>query len=145
MSRFSCDDTIRNLFRQFGMGNVQRLFAPLIEWQMERLPVRREGYSLDLDSTVFERYGRQEGSRKNRNPRKHGRQRNNPLLAVLAEARFILNWSEPIQVSSTASFSSFLEQRCLPCTVVIRVTKWVRREAQRSLHWRELDANYAAG
>ena len=55
LDRFPTDDTIRNLFRQFGMGQVQRLFEPLAEWQMERLPQRSEGYTLDLDSTVFER------------------------------------------------------------------------------------------
>jgi len=54
IARFPSDDTIRNLFRRFGMGEVHQLYAPLSEWQMERLPQRREGYSLDLDST---RYG----------------------------------------------------------------------------------------
>ena len=29
MDRFPTDDTIRNLFRRFGMGQVQRLFEPL--------------------------------------------------------------------------------------------------------------------
>jgi hypothetical protein len=32
LQRFPVDDTIRNLFRQFGAGNVQRLFEPLTEW-----------------------------------------------------------------------------------------------------------------
>src|SRR5438876_12452854 len=58
---------------------------------MERLPEREGGYSLDLDSTVFERYGRQEGALKGPNPRKHGRPSHHPLLAVLAEAHFILH------------------------------------------------------
>lgn len=91
IERFPTDDTIRNLFRSFTMGNVQRLFEPLAQWQMERLPQRTEGYSLDLDSTVFERYGRQEGSLKGHNPRKHGRPSHHPLLAVLAEAHFLLH------------------------------------------------------
>src|SRR3954471_143417 len=72
LDRFPTDDTIRNLFHRFGMGEVQRLFEPLAEWQMHRLPPRVEGYTLDLDSTVFERYGKQEGSLKGHNPRKHG-------------------------------------------------------------------------
>jgi hypothetical protein len=91
MGRFPTDDTIRNLFRRFGMGEVQRLFAPLWEWQMDRLPLRPDGYTLDLDSTVFERYGRQEGSLKGHNPRKHGRPSHHPLLGVLAEAHFLLH------------------------------------------------------
>ena len=64
LKRFPTDDTIRNLFREFGMGQVQRFFEPLAEWQMQRLPRRPEGYTLDLDSTVFERYGDLEGSLK---------------------------------------------------------------------------------
>src|SRR6186997_2667987 len=35
MTRFPTDDTIRNLFRRFGMGQVQRLFEPLAESQMQ--------------------------------------------------------------------------------------------------------------
>ncbi len=91
MTRFPTDDTIRNLFRRFGMGEVHQLYAPLADKQMERLPRRPEGYSLDLDSTVFERYGEQEGSLKGHNPRKHGRPSHHPLLAVLAEAHFLLH------------------------------------------------------
>ena len=91
LTRFPTDDTIRNLFRRFGMAEVHQFYAPLTEWQMERLPRRTEGYSLDLDSTVFERYGQQEGSLKGHNPRKHGRPSHHPLLAVLAEAHFLLH------------------------------------------------------
>jgi len=58
---------------------------------MDRLPLRPDGYTLDLDSTVFERYGRQEGSLKGHNPRKHGRPSHHPLLGVLAEAHFLLH------------------------------------------------------
>ena len=33
MTRFPTDDTIRNLFRRFGMGQVQRLFEPLTDYR----------------------------------------------------------------------------------------------------------------
>jgi DDE family transposase len=91
LTRFPTDDTIRNLFRRFGMREVHQLYAPLAQWQMERLPVRVQGYSLDLDSTVLERYGQQEGSLRGYNPRKRGRPSHHPLLAVLAEAHFLLH------------------------------------------------------
>src|SRR5262249_11199785 len=64
IDRFPTDDTIRNLFRAFGMGQVQRFYEPMADWLMQRLPRHEEGYALDLDSTVFERYGKQEGSLK---------------------------------------------------------------------------------
>src|SRR5260370_22506415 len=91
MDRFPTDDTIRTLFRQFGMGQVQRLFEPLAEWQMQSLPPRPEGHTLDLDSTVFERYGKPGGSRKRPRPRKHSRPSHHPLLGRLSEAHFLLH------------------------------------------------------
>jgi hypothetical protein len=93
------------------MGHVQRLFEPLIEWQMQRVPVRAEGYSLNLDSTIFERYGRQEGSLKGHNPRKHGRPSHHPLLAVLSEAHFILHgWLRSGNCGSSRGVVEFLEE-----------------------------------
>lgn len=177
LDRFPTDDTIRNLFRRFTMGQVQRLFEPLAEWQMERLPQRGQGYTLDLDSTVFERYGRQEGSLKGHNPRKHGRPSHHPLLAVLSEAHFLLHgwlrsgncgtargveeflkealalWGQRQKIRLLRADSgffedqllSFLEQRQLPYIVVARLTKWVKRAAQRVEQWRQLDDDFAAG
>lgn len=111
LERFPTDDTIRNLFRKFGMGQVQRLFEPLAEWQMQRLPPRSEGYTLDLDSTVFERYGKQEGSRKGHNPRKHGRPSHHPLLAVLGEAHFLLHgWLRSGNCGTARGGEEFLKE-----------------------------------
>jgi hypothetical protein len=111
LPRFPTDDTIRSLFRRFGMGEVQRLFEPLAEWQMQRLPRRSEGYTLDLDSTVFERYGKQEGSLKGHNPRKHGRPSHHPLLAVLSEAHFLLHgWLRSGNCGTSRGVEEFLKE-----------------------------------
>ncbi len=177
LERFPTDDTIRNLFRRFGMKEVQGFFEPLSDWQMQRLPIRPDGYTLDLDSTVFERYGQQEGSLKGHNPRKHGRPSHHPLLAVLSEAHFLLHgwlrsgncgtargveeflkealalWGQRQKIRLLRADSgffddqllSFLEQHRLPYIVVARMTKWVKQNAQRITHWRELDENFAVG
>lgn len=111
IQRFPVDDTIRNLFRQFGMGQVQRLYEPLTEWQMQRLPLRPDGYTLDLDSTVFERYGKQQGSLKGHNPRKHGRPSHHPLLAVLSEAHFLLHgWLRSGNCGTARGVEEFLKE-----------------------------------
>jgi hypothetical protein len=111
IARFPSDDTMRNLFRRFRMGDVHRLFDPLAEWLMERLPLRQDGYTLDLDSTVFERYGQQEGSLKGHNPRKHGRPSHHPLLAVLAEAHFLLHgWLRSGNCASARGAVEFLKE-----------------------------------
>jgi len=111
MQRFPTDDTIRNLFKRFSQGMVVRFFEPLWSWQIERLPQRDEGYSLDLDSTVFERYGRQEGARPGYNPKKPGRASHHPLLAVLGEAYFILHgWLRSGNCSSSRGAVEFLKE-----------------------------------
>ena len=81
------------------------------EWQMGRLPRRPDGYTLDLDSTVFERYGQQEGSLKGHNPRKHGRPSHHPLLAVLAEAHFLLHgWLRSGNCGASRGAVEFLKE-----------------------------------
>lgn len=109
--RVPTDDTIRNLFARFGMAQVQRLCSALWDWQLERLPEREGGYSLDLDSTVFERYGKQEGAVRGFNPRKHGRPSHHPLLAVLAEAHFVLHgWLRSGNCGTSRGVVEFLKE-----------------------------------
>jgi hypothetical protein len=70
-------------------GTNLRCFRPLWRWCIERLPSRREGYTLDLDSTrLLHEDGHQEGvevgyTRNGLKPCLH------PLLAVLAEPRMM--------------------------------------------------------
>jgi hypothetical protein len=111
IERFPTDDTIRNLFRRFTMGEVQRFYEPMAEWLMQRLPRCQAGYTLDLDSTVFERYGKQEGSLKGHNPRKHGRPSHHPLLAVLSEAHFLLHgWLRSGNCGTGRGVEEFLKE-----------------------------------
>ena len=111
LERFPTDDTIRNLFRAFAMGQVQRLYEPLAEWQMQRLPQREEGYTLDLDSTVFERYGQQEGSLKGHNRANMDVPATHPLLAVLSEAHFLLHgWLRSGNCGTSRGVEEFLKE-----------------------------------
>lgn len=112
IDRFPSDDTIRNLFLRFGMGEIQQFFEPLTEWMMERVPVRVEGHSLDLDSTVFERHGQQqEGAAKGYNPRRPGRLSHHPLVAVLAESHFIMHgWMRSGNSGTGRGVTEFLKE-----------------------------------
>jgi hypothetical protein len=124
--RFPCDDTMRNFFKRFGQAQTYGFYAGLWAWQMERLAGRAEGYSLDLDSTVFERYGQQEGARKGHNPRKHGRPSHHPLLAVLAEAHFIVHgWLRSGDCGSGRGAVEFLKEALaqLPQRLRVRVVR----------------------
>lgn len=126
IERFPTDGTIRNLFKRFTQGMVVRMYEPLWAWLVERLPQRSEGYSLDLDSTVFERYGVQEGVKKGYNPRKPGRGSHHPLLAVLGEAYFVLpGWLRSGNCSSARGVVEFLKEALvkLPGLDWIRVVR----------------------
>lgn len=57
---------------------------------LARMPCFLLGHTLDLDSTVFCRYGTQEGSQIGYNPQKRGRPSHHPLIAFLSEARRLL-------------------------------------------------------
>lgn len=126
IKRFPTDGTIRNLFKRFTQGMVVGMYEPLWAWQLERLPKQEGGYSLDLDSTVFERYGQQEGARKGYNPKKHGRASHHPLLAVLSEAHFILHgWLRSGNTAAGRGAVEFLREALakLPGREWIRVVR----------------------
>lgn len=126
MRRFPGDDTIRNLFKRFGQAQVDALYGGLTEWLLTRVPWRKEGYSLDLDSTVFERYGRQEGAAKGYNPRKPGRKSHHPLLAVLAESCTVIHsWLRSGNCGAARGAVDFLKEALalLPARLVVRTVR----------------------
>ena len=75
--------------------------AGATEWRLE----------FGLGPTVFQRYGRQQGALRGHNPRKHGRPSHHPLLAVLAEAPFVLHgWLRSGNCSSARGVVEFLKE-----------------------------------
>ena len=124
MQRFPTDGTMRNLFKRFKQGLVVRFYEPLWAWQLARVPRREGGYSLDLDSTVFERYGKQEGVKKGYNPKKPGRGSHHPLLAVLGEAPFILHgWLRSGNTRADTGVVEFLKE----ALAKLESREWIRR------------------
>ena len=88
--RVASQSALSRFFAGFtGAGANLRCFRPLWSWCAARLPSRRDGYTLDLDSTrLLHEDGRQEGvkvgyTKRGLKPCLH------PLLAVLAEARLV--------------------------------------------------------
>lgn len=90
MKRFASPDTSRRLFLRFNYQKVTEVSERLMRFSLARMRVILIGHTLDLDSTVFCRYGEQEGSLRGYNPRKPGRPSHHPLMAFLAEARRLL-------------------------------------------------------
>jgi hypothetical protein len=111
LERFPSDDTIRNFFLRFSQAEVEAFWRPLWKWTLGQLTPCPEGFHLDLDSTVLQRSGQQEGAAKGYNPSRPGRKSHHPLLAVLAEGPFILHgWLRPGNTVASSGAVGFLQE-----------------------------------
>jgi hypothetical protein len=111
LERFPSDDTVRNFFLRFSQAHIEAFWRPLWRWLLRLLKCPAAGFALDLDSTVFCREGQQEGAKKGFNPKRKGRHSHHPLLAVLAEAPFILHgWLRSGNTGSARGVVPFLQE-----------------------------------
>lgn len=127
LKRLPSQSTLSRFFGGFRhLGHTLDCFQPLWHWAMERLPRRREGYTLDLDSTaLLHEDGHQEGvkvgyTRAGLKPCLH------PLLAVLAEARLCAQfWLRPGDAHCAHNVLAFTETLLinLPAHVSVRLVR----------------------
>ncbi len=88
--RFSSPDTLRRFFQGFTYRRTTEVAEALMRMSLATMRPILLGHTLDLDSTVFCRYGEQAGSLKGHNPIKHGRPSHHPLVVWLSERRRLL-------------------------------------------------------
>jgi hypothetical protein len=111
IERFPGDDTIRNFFHRFTQAQIQAFWRPLWKWSVGQVSRPAEGFHLDLDSTVLQRSGHQEGAKKGYNPSRPGRFSHHPLLAVLGETPFILHgWLRSGNTLASTGAANFLRE-----------------------------------
>jgi hypothetical protein len=123
MERFPGDDTIRNFFARFSQATVEAFWRPNWKWLLARLSPRSEGFHLDLDSTVLQRSGQQEGAAKGYNPARPGRKSHHPLLAVLAESPFILHgWLRSGNTIAVSGALGFLREALALLPPVLKIS-----------------------
>jgi hypothetical protein len=103
--------TLTRYLGGFVRSQVEHLTEVLWRFTLTRLRSSPLGAVLDLDSTVFERYGHQEGALRGHNPRKHGRPSHHPLLAMLAEAKVVCNvWLRSGNAGTARGVTAFLAE-----------------------------------
>jgi hypothetical protein len=123
LERFPSDDTVRHFFRRFTQAHIETFWRPLWRWLLLLVKCPTGGFALDLDSTVFGREGSQEGALKGYNPRRKGRSSHHPLLAVLAEAQFILHgWLRSGNTGAARGVVPFLQE----ALALLPVGTWIR-------------------
>jgi hypothetical protein len=91
IERMASQSTFTRFFSRFRQSGAE-LLQQLYTWALRRLPSRKEGYTLDLDSTaLIHEDGHQEGvrtgyTRKGLKPCLH------PMIAVLAEVKMVAGY-----------------------------------------------------
>ena len=109
IARFPGADTVRNLFARFNQRAIEAFWRPLWRWLLPLFEMPTAGFSLDLDSTVFQHSGHQQGAAYN--PKRPGPKSHHPLLAVLSEAQCVLHaWLRSGNTSASRSVSHFLSE-----------------------------------
>jgi hypothetical protein len=126
--RFCAPSTYTRFFHAFTRQAREEVFTRFTRWSLGLLAPREGGYTLDLDSTVLERFGEQEGVLPGYNPRRHGRPTHHPLLAGLAEPKWVLHgWLRGGNTSSANNVRGFMDE-CLALVEGITRFRLVRAD-----------------
>lgn len=111
VARMASATTLTRYFGGFVRSQVEHLSEVLGHFIMSRIPAPPLGAVLDLDSTVFTRYGKQQGSLKGYNPQKRGRPSHHPILAMLADSKVILHaWLRSGNSGTARGVKAFLAE-----------------------------------
>ena len=103
--------TLTRYFGGFVQSQVEHLTDVLSQRLGALLRPAPGGSVVDLDSSVFERFGRQEGSVKGHNPRRHGRPSHHPLFAMLAETKQVFQvWLRSGNSGTSRGVEAFLAE-----------------------------------
>ena len=121
LNRFVSDTTLARFFRRFTAGTVTQVFESLMRWQSSLIALNED--ILDLDSSIMERYGKQEGAFLGFNPKKHRRPSHHPLIATLGKRPWVVHaWLRSGNTTSASNAEQFLEETLamLPSLASIR-------------------------
>lgn len=119
-TRFPGDDAVRNFFRRFGPGQIATFFPAMFRWLLAQHPPASA--VLDLDSTLFQRFGRQEGAEHGYNPTRRSGRAHRPLLAFLSKPVLVLHaWLRAGHAADSRGAVEFLTEALanLPATTAL--------------------------
>lgn len=109
--RLACADSVRRYFGGFSQGQSERLHDATSQLSAALLWGQRSSDIVDLDSTVLDRFGDQEGSSRGYQPVHHGRKSHHPLLAMLAGGKQIAHsWLRAGSASPARGCRQFFQE-----------------------------------
>lgn len=104
-----CTSTYTRFFHKFDRERTDTVFFRINRWYWEQIP--QKTITVDLDSTVLMRYGKQEGSEVGFNPQKRGRPSHHPVMAFAADLRMVIHsWLRPGNTGDVNGACEFVEE-----------------------------------
>lgn len=101
--------TYSRFFGKFSQARNTAVFPPLQQWFFDQINVG--AVTVDFDSTVITREGRQEGSAKGYNPNRRGRNSHHPLMAFISQTRMVANaWLRPGNTAACSNCVEFMRE-----------------------------------
>ena len=109
LKRLPSQSTYSRFFHKFSWARNNAVFPKLQQRFLEQINVGV--LTIDLDSTVITRYGKQEGAAIGYNPKKQGRPSHHPLIAFISQTRMVANaWMRPGNTSDLNNYAAFLQE-----------------------------------
>jgi len=101
--------TFSRFFGKFDTSLNDEIFPQLMRYWYDQIDI--EKMTMDLDSTVITRYGKQECAEKGYNPGKPGRPSHHPIMAFCGELKMVINaWMRSGDSNSTTDIEDFLKE-----------------------------------
>ena len=101
-------DVYKRFFGKFSQATNQKVFGYLYQWFFKELVF--DEYTLDFDSSVLVRYGKQQGAKRGYNPKKPGRPSHHPLMAFVADCNMVANmWLRSGDSHTANNLKGFLQ------------------------------------
>ena len=121
--RLGAEDTVRRFFRTLTASASEDLYTDLQAFASNLLVRHVREDVLDLDSTILERYGHQEGVGKGYHAARHGQTSHHPLLGMLARSKHIpLVWLRAGGASTLRGAAQFVDELFARLPADFRIT-----------------------
>ena len=121
--RLGSEDTVRRFFLGLSRSQSEDTYTVLQRFASELLARNFEEDVLDLDSTILERYGHQEGVGKGYHASRRGQASHHPLLGMLARSKHIpLVWLRAGGASTLRGAAQFVEELLARLPAAFRIT-----------------------
>lgn len=106
--RMAGHKSFQRFFNKFDLATNQRVFTGLYQWFFQHL--KFDNFTLDVDSSIHVRYGKQQGAKKGYNPKKPGRASHHPLMAFISDCKMVANfWLRSGDAYTSNNIEAFLD------------------------------------